>query len=156
VLRTLKYLCCVVIVLSACVICSNAQTQGLTVAPSLPSAQDSEILKLLEKTKLELDFALEKHKLYEARLQAKDTTIQNLEGAVKQRDEQLALALSANKDRAQVNTGDARILSMCEANLAKADARIYKLEHPGFLRSIFDYRTLSGAVVGYGIGQIKK
>jgi hypothetical protein len=110
----------------------------------------------LEQATNRLAVAEEKNRLLEARIQAKDATIQALEGTIKVRDQQLELMTAANKDRQQVNTGDARILSMCEANLAKADARIYKLEHPGFIKSLFDFRTISGGVVGYGFGKLTK
>lgn len=128
----------------------------MIVAPSSTSAQDSDILKLLEKTKLELDFANQKNKLLEDRLAAKDEIIKAKDGTIAVRDEQLQLAKDALTARTQVNTGDARILQACENQLAKAEARINSLEHPGFIKSLFDARTLSGAFMGYGIGRLTK
>lgn len=119
-------------------------------------SQDDPVAKALEQAVNRLAVAEEKNRLLEARIQAKDATIQALEGTVKVRDQQLELVKSANQDRIQVNTGDARILQMCEANLAKADARIASLERPGFLRSVFDFRTITGAAVGYGFGRLTK
>lgn len=113
-------------------------------------------MRLLEVTKIRLDAAEEKLKLKDDRLAAKDERIRNLEGTVALRDEQLKLALSANQDRQQVNTGDARMLAACERQLSNADAEINRLRNPGFLKSLFDPKTLFSAGVGYGIGRLQK
>lgn len=118
--------------------------------------QDDPVAKALEQAVNRLAVAEEKNRLLQDRLQAKDATIQGLEGVVKVRDQQLELALSANKDRAQVNNGDARMLAQCENQLSKADARIFSLEHPGFWKSLFDQRTLTGAAIGFGAARVIK
>lgn len=123
---------------------------------SARSVQDDPVAKALEQAVARLALAEEKNRLLEDRLKAKDATILGLEGVVKVRDQQLELALSANKDRAVVNNGDARMLAACENQLAKADAEIHRLRYPGFFRSVFDTRTLTGAVVGFGIGRLVK
>lgn len=100
--------------------------------------------------------AEEQNKLLNDRLTAKDAIITAKDGVIAVRDEQLALALSANKDRAQVNVGDTVMLQACNQQLAKADAEIYRLRNPGFLKSLFDVKSITGAVVGFGIGRAVK
>jgi hypothetical protein len=120
------------------------------------SEQDSQTAKALEIALIRLKASEERNALLEDRLKAKDTIIEAKDGLISVRDEQLKLALEANKDRAAVNTGDARMLASCETQLAKADSEIHRLRYPGFFRSLFDFRTLSGAAVGYGIGRVTK
>lgn len=128
----------------------------MTANPSSLSAQDSEILKLLEKTKIERDAAVERNKLLEDRIAAKDEIIRAKDGTLAVREEQLQLAKDALTSRTQVNTGDARMLSACEVQLAKADARIYALENPGFLKTLFKPQTLFSFGAGYGVGKLTK
>lgn len=130
-----------------------------TATPTLEKSvvsQDDPVAKALEQAINRLAVAEEKNRLLEARIQAKDATIQALEGTIVVRDQQIALVKSANQDRIQVNTGDARMLQACELQLAKADARIASLERPGFLKSLFDFRTISGAAAGYAFGRLTK
>jgi hypothetical protein len=61
--------------------------------------------------------------------------------------------LSANKDRRDAGTIDQVRVEACQNQLAKADAEIYRLRHPGLLSSLFDKRSLSGAIVGFAIGR---
>lgn len=117
-------------------------------------AQDDPIAKALEQATNRLAVAEERNKLLEDRLQAKDATILNLEGVIKVRDEQLELAKSANKDRATVNVGDAGMLSQCNLQLAKADARIYQLEHPSLLKTLFDPKVFVPAVGAFYLGRV--
>lgn len=138
--------------------CQALSPQSLSTATrtSASSAQDDPVAKALEQAINRLALAEEKNRLLEDRLKAKDAIILGWEGVVKIRDQQLELALSANRDRATVNTGDARMLQSCELQLAKADAEIHRLRYPGFLRSLFDVKTISGAALGYGIGRLSK
>lgn len=122
----------------------------------MTSVQDSELLKLLEITKIQRDAAVEKNKLLEDRLAAKDEIIRAKDGTIAIRDEQLVLAKGAIADRTQVNNGDARMLSACELQLSKADARIHQLEHPGIFRTLFDVKTLTGFGIGYGVKSVMK
>lgn len=119
-------------------------------------SQDDPVAKALEQAINRLAVAEEKNRLLEARIQAKDATIQALEGTIKVRDQQIELVRSANQDRIQVNTGDARVLQACEKQLSKAEARIYALEHPGFLKSLFKPETLFSFGAGYGFGKLTK
>lgn len=141
-------------------VCASAygQTESSTTvsASQKNRAQDSETLKSLEIANIRLAAANETIKLLNDRLVAKDEIIKAKDGTISVRDEQLALALSANKDRAAVNTGDARILQSCELQLQKADREINKLRYPGFLRSLFDTRTITGAAVGFAAGRLTK
>ncbi len=117
---------------------------------------DDPVAKALEQAVNRLALAEEKNRLLQDRLQAKDATILGLDGVIKVRDQQLDLALSANRDRTQVNTGDARVLAACENQLAKSDARIFALEHPSFWKSLFDSRTLTGFGIGFGAAKVIK
>jgi len=118
--------------------------------------QDSETLKALEIANIRLAAANETIKLLNDRLAEKDAVIEAKQGTIAVKDEMISLLKSANQDRATVNTGDARVLEMCNTQLAKAEARIFKLEHPGLLRSIFDARTLSGFGAGYGARSLQE
>ena len=150
------------VVLSVLLGCANAYAQqgSSTIASPLlaspVSKQDSDTLKALEIALIRLKASEERNALLEDRLKAKDAVIEAKEGLIAVRDEQIALLKEANKDRATVNNGDARMLASCETQLAKADAEIHRLRFPGLLRSIFDFRTLGGAAVGYGIGRVTK
>lgn len=125
--------------LGVCVTCS-AQTGSNTTAPlSLANraAQDNETLKALEIANIRLAAANETIRLLNDRLAAKDAVIEAKNGLIEIRDEQLALAKSANQDRAAVNVGDLGLLNECKNQLAKADAEIYNLRNPGLLRELF-------------------
>lgn len=115
--------------------------------------QDSETLKALEIANIRLAAANETIKLLNDRLAAKDTVIQAKEGLIAVRDEQLALAKSANQDRAQVNVGDAVMLNECKNQLARADAEIFNLRNPGLLRELFAPKELLKIGLGFGIGR---
>lgn len=147
-----------VFVLLASVSCYGQTTSSTTASESQKNhaAQDSETLKALEIANIRLAAANETIKLLNDRLAAKDEIIKAKDGVISVRDEQLALAKSANQDRAAVNTGDARLLSACETQLAKADAEIHRLRYPGFFRSLFDVKTISGAAIGFGVGRATK
>lgn len=118
--------------------------------------QDDPIAKALEQAINRLAVAEEKNRLLEDRLAAKDTQIEAFKGLVAVRDEQITLLRSANQDRTAVNNGDARMLASCELQLSRADAEISRLRNPGFFRSVFDFRSLTGAFIGYGIGRVTK
>lgn len=146
----------VALVLSASATCYAQTTSSTTAEQSHASpAQDSETLKALEIANIRLAAANETIKLLNDRLAEKDAVIQAKEGTIAVKDEMISLLKSANQDRATVNTGDARILEMCNVQLGRAEARIFKLEHPGLLRSIFDPRALTGFGLGYGAKSIQ-
>jgi hypothetical protein len=154
-----RLLLTVVFVLIGSVLCSAQETGVSTAASSTTSAsnqQDSDILKLLEITKIQLEGEKEKGKLKDQQLAAKDTQLEAFKGLVAVRDEQIALLRSANQDRAAVNTGDARMLQACEQQLARSDAEIARLRNPGFFKSIFNTDTLFKVGLGYGLGQLNK
>jgi uncharacterized coiled-coil protein SlyX len=119
-------------------------------------AQDSETLKALEIVNLRLAAAHETIKLLNDRLTEKDAIADALRSNIAVKDEMISLLKSANQDRTTVNTGDARILEACNQQLTKAEARIWKLEHPGLLRSIFDPRSLTGFGAGYGARSVQE
>jgi len=143
------------IALLGCSVCATVygQTGSITIAEqshASPAAQDSQTLKALEIANIRLSAANEKIALLEQRIVEKDAVIEALDGKDAVKSEMIELLKSANKDRAFVNTGDARMLESCNLQLSKAELRIHKLENPGFLRSVFDYRSASGFMVGYG------
>lgn len=118
--------------------------------------QDDPIAKALEQATNRLAVAEEKNRLLEEQLKAKDDQIAAKVELIKLKDMQLDLQSKNRVDLTAVNNGDARLLSACETQLAKADAEIHRLRYPGFLRSIFDTRTVTGAAVGFGIGRATK
>lgn len=117
----------------------------------------------MEITNIRLAAANDTIRLLNDRLTAKDEIIKAKEGTIAVRDEQLALAKSANQDRSTVNAGDARmmeadkkILARCDAQLEKAEARIWSLEHPGLLRQIFNTDTLAKVGAGFFLNSVIK
>jgi hypothetical protein len=110
----------------------------------------------LEVALIRLKASEERNALLEDRLKAKDTVIEAKEGLIAVREEQIELLKEANLNRAQVNTGDARMLMACENIVAKQDAEIFRLRNPGFFRSLFDPKSITGAAVGFGIGRLTK
>jgi hypothetical protein len=148
----------VAVVLIVSVRCSAQETSG-SIAPSSTtsaSKQDSEVLKLLEITKIQLEGEKEKVKLKDEQLAAKDIQIEAYKGLVNVREEQIALLRSANQDRQAVNTGDARMLASCETQLARADAEIHRLRYPSLLKQLFSPDTVFKVGVGFGLGRITK
>lgn len=119
-------------------------------------SQDDPIAKKLEETVNRLAVAEEKNRLLDDRIEAKQATIEAKDLQIAELKKALAAAEKMDQKQIQVNTGDARMLSACESQLAKAEARIFSLEHPGLLRSIFDFRTLTGAAAGYAFGRMTK
>lgn len=86
--------------------------------------------------------ANEQIKLLNDRLVAKDEIIAAKSGTIAVREEQLELAKSANKDRAGANAIDQFRIDACNAQLAKADARVWSLEHPGLLKELFEPKQI--------------
>jgi hypothetical protein len=153
---THRFLLIVVLALSAFVT-SYAQTISPTTAPqSSPSAQsDSDILKLLEIANIRLKASEEKVDLLQQRIADKDVTIGALTGEIGTKNDQIADLKAANKDRSGANSIDQFRVEACQAQLSKADAEINRLRNPGFWRTIFDPKTLTGAIAGYGVGRIQ-
>lgn len=120
---------------------------------SASSAQDDPVAKALEQAINRLAVAEEKNRLLEDRLAAKDAIITAKDGVIAVRDQQLELALSANKDRAGANVIDAFRVEACQQQLLRADIEINRLRNPGFLKSLFDVKSITGAVVGFGLGR---
>lgn len=150
-----KVLLLVLFGLLACAPCSAQVTRDST-APLSTQSADSEILKLLEIAKIQRDAAIEKNKLYEDRLAAKDAVIEAQKGIIDVRDQQLALARRVDTNSQQIVTIEKEQIRACEQQLSRADAEIVRLKNPGFFRSLFDTRTISGAVVGFGLGRVTK
>lgn len=126
-----------------------------TATSSTPNA-DSEILKLLEITKIQRDAAVEKNKLLEDRLVAKDAIIEAQKGIIDVRDQQLALAKTMDNNSQRIETIDQFRVEACQQQLLRADAEIARLRNPGFFRTLFDPKTLTGGLVGFGLGRATK
>jgi len=103
----------------------------------------------LEIALIKLGASEAREELQKQRLAEKDATIKALEDARDVRVDQIADLRTANKERATVNTGDARMLEAANGVIAKQDAEIAKLRNPGFLSSVFDMRTAYGGIFGY-------
>lgn len=113
-------------------------------------------MKALEIANIRLQAANGTIALLNDRLAAKDTIISAKDGLLDVKEQQLQLALSANKDRQGINTIDQFRVEACQQQLQVADRRIYTLEHPSFFKQLFSPQALSGALVGYGIGKLTK
>lgn len=148
----------VVFVLSACAVSYSQTTSSTTVSESQKNhaQQDSETLKALEIANIRLKAANEQIGLLNDRLLAKDEIIKAKEGTIAVREEQIALLRSANQDRAGANAIDQFRVEACQQQLSKADAEIARLRNPGFLKSLFDVKSISGAVVGFSVGRLTK
>ncbi len=143
----------VVFALFVCAHCLAQTTSQPIVEQShaSPAAQDSQTLRALEIANIRLSAANDTIALLNERLKEKDAVIAALDAKDSVKTEMINLLKSANKDRATVNNGDARMLESCNLQLSRAEIRIQKLEHPGFLHSVFDVRSASGFMVGYGV-----
>lgn len=102
--------------------------------------------------------AEEKLKLLEEKLGVKDDRLAVANDTIKDLKEQrdwwktaAQESKSASADRKDAGTLYEQRLQDHKEMLAKANAEIERLRHPGLLASVFDTRTLSGAVVGYGV-----
>lgn len=145
----------VAFVLIACVK-SSAQETGTSTATLSSQSADSEILKLLEITKIQRDAAVEKTKLLEDRLAAKDAIIEAQKGIIDVRDQQLALAKRIDNNSLEISAVAKEQIRACELQLSRADSEIARLRNPGFFRSIFDSRSIVGAAIGFGVGRVTK
>jgi replication fork clamp-binding protein CrfC len=115
--------------------------------------QDDPVAKALEQAVNRLAVAEETNRLLEDRLAAKDSRIMNLMGVIAVRDEQLKLAQESRTDLGTVASIDQVRIEACQQQLAKADAEIHRLRHPGFLKSIFDPKVITSAMGGYLVGR---
>jgi hypothetical protein len=129
---------------------SSTNAAGDSQQASPQATNDSEILKLLEKTKLQLDFQIQTNAVLNDRLAAKDDVIKAKDGLIAVRDEQLSEAHKALAARTAINTGDSKMETLYQTQLDKANAEIEKLRHPGFLKQLFSANTIGGAAIGYG------
>jgi hypothetical protein len=96
------------------------------------------------------------NRLKDQQLKAKDDQIVAKDETIKLKDLQIKFHTENRTDLNAVASGDARMLTACENQLAKADAEIHRLRYPGFFRSLFDAKTAYGFGAGYGIGKLTK
>lgn len=108
----------------------------------------------MEIANIRLAAANEQVKLLNDRLAAKDEIIKAKDGTIAIREEQLELAKSANKDRSGANTIDQFRVEACQTQLAKADARIWSLEHPGLLKELFEPKQLIKIGGAFWLGRV--
>lgn len=100
--------------------------------------------------------AEQKNRLLEEQLKAKDDRIAAKDERITNLNERIALMTANRTDQNTIVTGDARMLAACELQLSKADAEIHRLRYPGFFRSIFDPKVITGAALGFGVGRLTK
>jgi hypothetical protein len=114
------------------------------------------VLKALQQMTIRAIAAESKNELFEGRLKDKDQVIDAWKGRAEIAEEQLKKSLENRADAGRVFTVDQARVEACQQQLQKADTRIHALEHPGFLRSVFDPRTLSGFMGGYGVRAVQE
>lgn len=121
--------------------------------PSVSSAVqgDDPVLKALNEMTARAIAAESKVELYEGRLKDKDQIIEAWKGRAELDEKQLTLSLENRADAGKVFTGDARMLEQANMVIAKQDAEIAKLRHPGLFASIFDTRSAYGFLSGFGV-----
>lgn len=117
------------------------------------SAQDSDILKLLELTKIQRDGFEQQVKLRDERIAVKDQHLALKDDTITQLREQLADAKANRKDQTAINTGDVRILEACEKQLTAANSEIQRLRNPSFLSRLFKPDVLIAAGGGFFLGR---
>lgn len=144
------------IALAGSVPCFAQQTVALTAPSSTLTVQDSELLKLLEITKIQRDAAVEKNKLYEDRLAAKDAVIEAQRGIIDVRDQQLVLARRIDTNSQEISTVAREQIRSCEVQLSRSDAEIARLRNPPFLKRLFSSESLVGFGAGYGVRSLQK
>lgn len=120
---------------------------------SAVNKQDDPTAKALEQAINRLAVAEEKNRLLEEQLKAKDDRLAAKDDRIQNLNDRIVFMTANRSDANTIVTGDARMLVSCENQLAKADAELHRLRYPGFLRSIFDTKTITGAAVGFGIGR---
>lgn len=126
-------------------------TKGNSVA-----TQDDPIAKALEQAINRLAVAEEKNRLLEEQLKAKDDRISAKDERIQNLTDRIELMRANRTDTNTIITGDARMLEACNQQLSKAEARIYKLENPSFLKRAFNTDGLFKFAVGYGAGRLSK
>lgn len=133
----------------------SSSTATLISAKSVPvSSQDDPTAKALEQAVNRLAVAEEKNRLLEEQLKAKDDRIAAKDDRILNLQERITLMQQNRGDLNTVVSGDARMLASCENTLAAANAEIHRLRYPGFFRSLFDVKTITGAAGGYFIGKV--
>lgn len=122
------------------------------------SVEDDPVALAVEKAVDRALLAEAKVGLYEEKLKAKDDRIEYLTLQIETLKQQKSDLQSANKDRQDASKDrkdagniDAERLSDAKALIAKQDAEIARLRAPGFFASLFDKRTIYGAVAGFGV-----
>lgn len=97
-----------------------------------------------------------KVELFEGRIRDKDQVIEAWKGRADIAEKQLTLSLQNRTDAGRIMTIDQARVEMCQTQLSKADAEIHRLRNPPFFKRLFSTETLSGAMIGYGVGSMQK
>lgn len=126
---------------------SNVSAQ--TPAPAVGS-QDDPIALAIEKAVNRAVLAEAKVELYEEKLKAKDERIEALQMQIAVLKEQKGDLQGANQERREARTIDLERIADRDILIAKQDAEIQRLRHPGFFASLFDKRTIYGGIAGFG------
>lgn len=147
---TFRMMLTVVLVLLASATAIAQQESASTALCSLPAsaASNTDPLKAAEYILIQNQCLKQVLALRDEQLKAKDDRISAKDGEITTLKLQKSLIEGADKDRANANNIDTERVADCREQLAKADARIYQLEHPGILRTIFSKRSLGGFAIG--------
>ena len=98
--------------------------------------------------------AEEKNRLLEEQLKAKDDRLAAKDDRIQNLTERIELMKANRVDTNAVNTGDALMLQACNQQLAKADAEIFNLRHPGLLRELFAPKELIKIGGAFWLGRV--
>jgi hypothetical protein len=144
----------VLLVLATPLLCSGQQNHP-SPSTSMPSSassagqQDDPVLKALNEMTIRAIAAEAKVEQYEFRVQALGQVIEAWKGRSETAETQLKLSRENRADAGRVFTIDQQRVVACEQQLsraegmlAKADARIFTLEHPGVLQELFAPKQL--------------
>lgn len=124
----------------------------LVPAASLPvQVQDDPIAQAVQKVTARAELAEELNRQYQERINV-------LLGRIADKEEIITLLKTQKGDLGEAVTlrTEARAIQLeriadRDKLIAKQDAEIARLRHPGFFASIIDKRTFGGAIAGYGI-----
>lgn len=95
-----------------------------------------------------------KNEVYEARLKDKDQIVEAWKGRAEIAEKQLNLSGAMDRNSQQVQSIDQFRVESCQQQLAKADARIFNLEHPGLLKELFEPKQLVKIGGAFWLGRI--
>jgi hypothetical protein len=119
------------------------------------------VLKALNEMTVRAIAAEAKVEQYEFRVQALNQVVDAWKGRAELAEKQLSLSQENRSDAGHVFTIDQQRVVACEQQLsrsegmlAKADARIWTLEHPGVLKELFEPKQLLKLGGAFWLGRV--